>query len=171
MSETWGEPRSRTVTWYDPMVTAGRAASMSGLDFMQAVMAGEVPGPPIGALMGFTGGSAESGSVTFLCTPDESVYNPIGVVHGGLVCTLLDSALGCAVHTTLPAGTAYTSLELKVSYLRPVTRDSGELVTVGTVTKPGRRAAFAEGTVHDGAGRLVATASSTLLVFALPAAP
>ena len=171
MSDTpaaWGEPRSRTVTWFDPMATAERAAGLSGLEFRQAVVAGEVPGPPIGALMGFTGGSAEQGRVPFLCTPDESVYNPIGVVHGGLVCTLLDSALGCAVHTTLPVGTAYTSLELKVSYLRPVTRDSGQLVTVGTVTKPGRRAAFAEGTVRDGTGRLVATATSTLLVFPLP---
>ena len=163
--QSWGEPRSRVVTWYDPRVTAEHAAAMPGLDFMQAVIAGEVPGAPIGALMGFAGGSAEAGRVTFLCTPDESVYNPIGIVHGGLVCTLLDSALGCAVHTTLPAGSAYTSLELKVSYLRPVTRDSGQLVTVGTVTKPGRRAAFAEGTVHDAAGRLVATASSTLLIF------
>ena len=105
----------------------------------------------------------------FSCTVDESVYNPIGAVHGGLVCTLLDSVAGCAVHTTLPAGVGYTSIELKVTYLRAVTRASGPLTAVGTVVKPGRRVSFAEGQVFDAAGKLVATASSSLLVFPLPA--
>jgi uncharacterized protein (TIGR00369 family) len=86
-------------------------------------------------------------------------------VHGGLVCTLLDSAVGCATHTTLPAGTGYTSIEIKVNYLRPVTRDSGPLTCVGRVTKPGSRVTFAEGEVTDNTGRTVATATSTLLVF------
>jgi uncharacterized protein (TIGR00369 family) len=95
---------------------------------------------------------------------DEYAYNTMGTVHGGLVCTLLDTVLGCAVHTTLAARTPYTSLELKVSFLRPVTRESGELVALGRVIKPGRRVAFAEGTVHDAGGRLLATASGTLLV-------
>ena len=108
------------------------------------------------------------GRVEFSCEPDESVYNPIGVVHGGLVCTLLDSVVGCAVHTTLPRGLGYTSIELKVNYLRAVHAGSGPLTAVGTVVKPGRRVAFAEGQVTDAAGRLVATASSSLLVFPLP---
>jgi uncharacterized protein (TIGR00369 family) len=108
------------------------------------------------------------GTVTFRCRPDESHYNPIGTVHGGLVCTLLDSALGCATHTTLPAGTGYTSIEIKVNYLRPVTVDSGPLICTGRVTKPGSRVAFAEGEVLDSRGRVVATASGSLLIFALP---
>ena len=99
--------------------------------------------------------------------PDESAYNPIGVVHGGLVCTLADSVAGCAVHTTLDAGIGYTSIDITVNYLRPVTVDSGTLVAVGRVTKPGRRVALAAAEIHDGAGRLVATASSNCLVFPL----
>jgi uncharacterized protein (TIGR00369 family) len=91
------------------------------------------------------------------------------VVHGGLVCTLLDTVAGCAVHTTLPAGFGYTSIELKVNYLRAVHLTSGPLTAVGTVVKPGRRVAFAEGEVYDAAGKVVATATSSLLVFPIPA--
>jgi len=118
-------------------------------------------------VMNMTLGEVEPGRVTFTCEPDESHYNPIGTVHGGFVCTVLDSVAGCAVHSTLPLGVGYTSLEIKVNYLRPVNATTGPLVAVGTVTKPGSRVAFAEGTIHDSEGRLVATASSTLLVFPL----
>src|SRR5262245_23455323 len=166
----WGEPRSRTVSWHDPLPTAARAAAMSGLDFLRALQHGTVPPPPIAALLGFRPLSAELGDVRFACVPDESAYNPIGVVHGGLVCTLLDTAAACAVHTTLPAGVGYTSIEIKVNYLRPVRVEPGapaELVAHGWVTKPGRRVAFAEGDVRDAAGRVVATASTTCLVFPL----
>jgi uncharacterized protein (TIGR00369 family) len=158
--------RTKTVTWQDPLVSADAARSLSGLEFMQALISGELPPPPILALMNLTAVSAEVGRVEFRCTPDESHYNPIGMVHGGFVCTVLDSVLGCATQTTLPAGQGYTSLEIKVSYLRALTATSGELTAVGRVTKPGRRAAFTEGEVRDGEGRLVATATSTLLVFA-----
>jgi uncharacterized protein (TIGR00369 family) len=157
--------RSRTVTWDDPAVSAAAARTMSGLEFVQDLVAGTLPPPPILHLMGFRAVAVERGAVTFVAQPDESHYNPIGTVHGGLVCTLLDSVIGCAVQTTLPRGQAYTSLEIKVSYLRPVLATSGLLTAVGTVTKPGSRAAFAEGTVTDGSGKLVATASSTCLVF------
>jgi len=109
----------------------------------------------------------DEGRVEFRCSPDESHYNPIGRVHGGFVCTVLDSAAGCAVQSTLPAGVGYTSLDLTVSYLRGLHHDSGELLAVGTVVKPGRRVAFAEARVTDAQGRLVATATSTLLVFPL----
>jgi len=159
--------RSRTISWQDPMIGAKLAATMPGLDYLRAMIAGEIPPPPIIALMDMELVSAEPGVVTFSCEPNESHYNPIGTVHGGLVCTLLDSVLGCAVQTTLPQGQGYTSLEIKVSYLRPVLADTGTLTAVGTVTKPGRRAAFAEGQVVDAAGRLIATASSTLVVFPL----
>lgn len=157
--------RSRTVTLEDPLVGAAMAKTMSGLEYIQGLIDGSVPEPPIVNLMKMRPVSAEVGKVTFTCDPDESHYNPIGTVHGGLVCTLLDSVLGCAVQTTLPKGQGYTSLEIKISYLRPVLADTGMLTAVGIVTKPGSRAAFADGTVHDSNGKLVATASSTLLVF------
>ncbi len=161
-------PRSRTVEWDDPVATAAGVVRHSGLDALRALRDGALPPPPISRLLQFDVSEVDEGRVVFTCTVDESVYNPIGVVHGGLVCTLLDSVVGCAVHTTLPQGLGYTSIELKVNYLRPVTLDSGRLTATGTVVKPGRRVAFAEGTVVDGAGRTVATASSSLLVFPLP---
>jgi uncharacterized protein (TIGR00369 family) len=163
----WGEPRSRTVRWWDPAIGAHAMRDMAGRDYLQAMADGLLPPPPVSDLMGMTLTAIGEGSVEFRCRPDESAYNPIGLVHGGLVCTLLDSVAGCAVHTTLPAGVGYTSLEIKVSYLRPVRLDDGELVATGRVTKPGRRAAFAEGEVRDQRDRLVATASSTCLVFPL----
>ncbi len=167
--EGWGEPRSRTVTWYDPVVTAAGGRERSGLATLEAMRDGVLPPPPIAALVRMDLVAVEEGRVEFGCAVDESVYNPIGVVHGGLVCTLLDTVAGCAVHSTLPQGVGYTSIELKVTYLRAVTQASGRLTAVGTVVKPGRRVAFAEGQVLDAAGRVVATASSSLLVFPLPA--
>jgi uncharacterized protein (TIGR00369 family) len=150
------------------LITAAGALERSGLETMEAIRDGVLPPPPIAMLVQFDIHALEEGRVEFGCILDESVYNPIGVVHGGLVCTLLDTVAGCAVHTTLPAGVAYTSIELKVNYLRAVTLDSGPLRAVGRVVKPGRRVAFAEGEVFDAAGRSVATASSSLLVFPIP---
>ncbi|HET6391736.1 MAG TPA: PaaI family thioesterase [Blastococcus sp.] len=168
--DSWGPARSRTVEWHDPMITAAGALQRSGLATMEAIRDGELPPPPIAMLMQMGVTALEEGRVEFTCELDESVYNPIGVVHGGLVCTLLDTVAGCAVHTTLPAGVGYTSIELKVNYLRAVHTTSGPLTAVGRVVKPGRRVAFAEGEVRDAAGRTVATASSSLLVFPVPAA-
>lgn len=162
-----GEPRRKTVTWHDPAATAALSMTMSGLDFLRGMAAGTVPPPPIAQVFGFRPVSVEVGDVVFTCEPDESAYNPIGLVHGGLVCTLLDTVTACAVHTTLAAGVAYTSLEIKVSYVRPVQVTStgpNTLTAHGWITRPGRRAAFAEGDVRDAAGRVVATASSTCLV-------
>ena len=166
--ENWGTPRSRTVEWHDPMITAAGALERSGLATMEAIRDGELPPPPIARLMQLDIAALEEGRVEFTCELDESVYNPIGVVHGGLVCTLLDTVAGCAVHTTLPAGVGYTSIELKVNYLRAVHASSGPLTAVGRVVKPGRRVAFAEGEVLDAQGKTVATASRSLLVFPLP---
>jgi uncharacterized protein (TIGR00369 family) len=160
--------RTRTLQWDDPMIGASKAATMPGLDYLQAMIDGEIPPPPIIGLMNMTLASVERGSATFTCQPDESHYNPIGAVHGGFVCTVLDSAAGCAVHSTLPAGTGYTSLEIKVNYLRAVSATTGPLTVVGTVVKPGSRVAFAEAVVTDSENRVVATASSTLLVFPIP---
>jgi uncharacterized protein (TIGR00369 family) len=159
--------RSRIVTWDDPLAGAARIPTMSGLDYLHAMINGTIAPPPIAKLMRFTLTEATPGRAVFECHPDEASYNPIGTIHGGLVCTLLDSAVGCAVQTMLPQGQGYTSIEIKVNYLRPVHSSSGPLHCVGTVTKPGSRVAFAEGVVTDASGKLVATASSTLLVFAV----
>ncbi|WP_345525576.1 PaaI family thioesterase [Nocardioides endophyticus] len=167
MTEDPTTSRNRTITWQDPGPGTLQGLSMPGIDYMQAVMKGELPAPPIAATMQFELVEAEIGRAVFTCTPDESVYNPIGAVHGGLVCTLLDSAAGCALHTTLPQGKGYTSVEIKVSYLKAVRASSGLLTATGTVVKAGSRVGFTEATVTDGSGALVATASSTLLVFDL----
>jgi uncharacterized protein (TIGR00369 family) len=157
--------RQRLVEWEDPAPGVAVMPTMSGLDYLRAMIAGELPPPPIASLMDMTLVEAAPGTATFICEPDESHYNPIGTVHGGLVCTLLDSALGCAVQTTLTQGQGYTSIEIKVNYLRPVLAGSGRLTCVATVTKPGNRVAFADGVVTDASGKTVATATGSLLVF------
>jgi uncharacterized protein (TIGR00369 family) len=163
-----GVEQSRVVTWRDPITTQATAASMSGLAYWKAVADGYLPPSPIAELMRMRLDGVENGRITFSCTPDASMYNPLGTVHGGAVCTLLDTATGCAMHTTLPEGVGYTSVEIKVNYLKAVTVASGTLTAVGTVVKAGSRIGFTEGTVTDASGNLVATASSTLLVFELP---
>jgi uncharacterized protein (TIGR00369 family) len=160
----WGSPRSKTVTWYDPMVNATAATSLSGLEFLYAVRDGALPRPPIAQLLGLALVEVAPGLAVFECTPDESVYNPIGVVHGGLVCTLTDSAAGCAVQSSLEAGVAYTSIDINVTYLRPVTKDSGLIRATGRLTKPGRKVAYATVEVTDGAGKMLAQATSSCLI-------
>jgi uncharacterized protein (TIGR00369 family) len=167
----WGTPASRVVQWYDPKITAAVVAQMSGLDFMRAIRDGKLPPPPIASLLGFHPIELDEGYVVFEGTPDESVYNPIGVVHGGLVCTLADTVAACAVHTTLAVGYTYTSIDLNVSYTRPVTTDSGTLRAVGTVVKPGRRVAFSRAEILDGRGKIVATATSSCLIMRAEAEP
>jgi uncharacterized protein (TIGR00369 family) len=160
----WGDPRTKTITWFDPMRAASAGAARAGIDHLKAIRDGELPPPPIASHFDFRIVDIAVGDVTFICEPDESAYNPIGLVHGGLVCTLLDSALGCAVQSTLPAGVGYTSIELKVNYLRPVHGDTGELRARGWVTKPGRRVAFADADLRDGAGKIFATATGSCLI-------
>lgn len=165
--DSWGPARERTVTWHDPGPSTAIGLSMAGVDYLNAMIDGVLPPPPIAGLLQFDLVEAEHGRVVFTCRPDESAYNPIGAVHGGLVCTLLDSVLGCAMHSTLPQGKGYTSVEIKVNYLKAVRLSSGLLTATGTVVKSGSRVGFTEGSVTDGTGALVATASSTLLVFDL----
>jgi acyl-coenzyme A thioesterase PaaI-like protein len=107
--------RERTLNWEDPVATAAAGAELSGLDYMRALVAGELPPPPIAVTMRMGPIELEEGRVVFAGEPGEEHYNPIGMVHGGYAATILDSALGCAVHTTLPVGTGYTSLGLEVS--------------------------------------------------------
>jgi len=162
--------RERSFTWSDPHVTADAGRGMAGLDLMRALRYGIVPPPPAIDLVGISLTEVDEGRVVMCLTPAEYHYNPLGTVHGGILATLLDSVMGCAVHTTLPRGRAYTSLEIKVNYIRAVTNDSGELAAEGRIVHGGRQSAVAEARLVDARGRLCATASTTCLVFDLPAA-
>ena len=163
MNETSG--RTLTVAWQDPMVGANAAKEMSGLEFWRAMQKGEVPLPPICELVGFELAEVDEGRVVFECVPGEQHYNAIGVVHGGLACTLLDSAMGCALHTMLPAGTGFTTLEFKTNLLRPIVADTGTLRCEGRPIHVGGRVALAEANLTDESGILYAHATSTLMVF------
>lgn len=140
-----------------------------GLSQLPAMLSGNKKAPMADKL-GFSLVEVERGRVVFEGSPDRSVYNPIGSVHGGYAATLLDSACGIAVHSQLEAGRGHTTLELKISYMRALTASSGTVRAVGRVTSMGRRVAFAEATLHDGEGRLCATATSTLMILDLEAA-
>jgi len=165
MTETKAGARTRTITWEDPALGLARAAEMSGLEFIRAMLEGKVPPPPITATMGFIGSEAEEGRAVFVGEAGEFLYNPIGVVHGGFAMTLLDSALGCAVHTTLARGERYTTLETKVNFVRPVTAETGPVRCEATVIHRGRRVATAEGRlVADRNGKILAHGSTTCLI-------
>lgn len=143
-------------------------ASMSGIDFLRKMFAGEMPHATMMQQVGLTGGSADPGFVVFRAIPGPQHYNPVGSVHGGFTATLLDSAMGCAVHSMLPAGTLYTSLEFKISLIRPVTKDLGEVRAEGRVLNVGRRVGTADGKLLDAKGRLLAHGTTTCLVFEAP---
>jgi uncharacterized protein (TIGR00369 family) len=170
MTQTQSEARTRTFSWTDPAALAALLSGRSGLELIQGMATGELPPPPIMDLIQLTGLSAEEGSVTFYLDPQEFHYNPLGTVHGGILSTMLDSAAACSVHTTLPAGVAYTSLDLNVKFLRAVTIASGRLTCTGQVLQKGRRTAFAEARMTDAAGRLVAHATTTCMIFDAPPA-
>jgi uncharacterized protein (TIGR00369 family) len=162
---TWGDERTRQVTWTDPMPPLASLRTMPGLDFLQGMVDGVVPAPPIASTLGFEIISVAPGMAEFRLEPQEFHFNPLGLVHGGVLCTLLDTVVGCAVHTTLEAGWGYTSIDLNVTYLRPVTLKTGTLTAVGTLTKGGRRVSFASGEIRDAAGAVIATGTSSLLMF------
>ncbi|MER3555473.1 MAG: aromatic compound degradation protein PaaI [Meiothermus sp.] len=157
--------RTRTFQWQDPMVGAQAAKGMSGLEYLQAMQRGEFPPPPIMAPLAFGFVGAEEGRVLFKLTPAEFHYNPIGSVHGGVFCTLLDSAMGCAVHSALPAGAGYTTLELKVNLLRPLTAETGEVLCEGKTVYVGGRQTTAEGRIYGADGKLYAHGTTTCMVF------
>jgi uncharacterized protein (TIGR00369 family) len=157
--------RSRTLVWQDPMPTAAAGAEMRGIEYMRAIVAGEVPPPPIAVTMRFGPIEVEEGRAVFAGEPGEEHYNPIGVVHGGYAATLLDSALGCAVHTTLPAGVGYTSLGLEAKYVRPITRDTGRVVCEANVLHRGRRQATSEAKlIAEDSGKLLAHGVATSMI-------
>lgn len=158
------QPRQRTFTWDDPAAIAAAGAGMSGAEFFAAIAAGTIPLPPVMRALDFDGTDFGEGRAVFRLTPREFHYNPLGSVHGGVFATLLDSACGCAVHTMLPAGDFYTSMDLSVKFLRPVTVATGPITAEGTVVHLGRRTALAEGRITDAAGKIYVTATSSCLV-------
>lgn len=165
MPDSREDGRWRTVRWDDPAASMEAAPRLSGLAFLEAIRDGRLPAPPVSQLLGFALTEVDVGRAVFECAPSESHYNPIGSVHGGVVSTLLDSALSCAVHSTLPAGTGYTTAELKVNFVRPVVTGSGRLRAEGRVIHGGSRLATAEARLTDAAGKLYAHAVGTCLIF------
>ena len=158
----WGEPRTKSVSWHDPMISAEAALALPGREFLESLADGRLPRPPFAALVGARLHSVGEGEVVFRCTPDESTYNPGGIVHGGLLCMLLDSACGCAVQSLLPGGVAISSIEIKVSFMSALRSDSGELEITGRALRVGRQVAFAEADARSGDGKLVGHATSSL---------
>ena len=156
--------RSRLVEWEDPSGSAARAAGMSGLEYLTAIAEGRFPHAPISDLMGITGSEFSEGRAVMSLQLSESHCNPFGMIHGGVVATLLDGVLGCAVHTTLLVGKAFTTLTLEVKYTRGLTSDSGVIRAEASVVSRGKRVMTSEGRVFDDAGRICATGTSTCLV-------
>jgi uncharacterized protein (TIGR00369 family) len=152
-----------TAVGHDPVESARRLAELDGLSALRAIAAGELPPPPFGVLLGFELVELEEGRVVFAVEPGLQHYNPIGSVHGGLAATLIDSATGCAVHSTLPAGVGYTTTDLQVRYVRGITRDTGRVVCEGTVVHRGRTLATAEARVTVG-DRLLAHGTAGVLI-------
>jgi uncharacterized protein (TIGR00369 family) len=158
------ESRTRTILWQDPALFEGPIHKLSGIEFMRAFLAGELPPPPFMQLLGIRILSVEPSSVAFEFEPAEYMYSPLGNVHGGIVTVLLDTAMGCSFHTTLPAGTGYTTLELKVNFLKSVTSNAGTLRAEGHVIHSGSRVATADARLVDLKGKLYAHATSTLMI-------
>ena len=157
--------RTRTFSWTDPLATAGAVRDLPGLEAIRMVASGELPPPPIAELLGMTIELVEPGHVVFALEPAEWMYNPIGSVHGGVAATILDSSMGCAVHTTLDAGVAYTTSDLQVRYVRAISAGMGRVLADARVVHSGRRLATAEGRlVVEASGQLLAHGSTSCLI-------
>nr|WP_137937719.1 PaaI family thioesterase [Chitinivorax sp. B] len=156
--------RTQTFSWEDPMIGAAAARSLSGLEYLQRILNKEIPVPPIMELIGFRFVTVEQGLVAFEFEPAEPHYNPIGTVHGGIISTLLDSAMGCCIHTMLPAGVGYSTLEIKVNFVRPVSVKTGTLRCEAKVIHTGSKAATSEGRLVDRDGKLYAHGTTTCII-------
>jgi len=156
--------RTVEVSWDDPVQLAQAGRSMAGIEFLRAIRDGRLPHPPICALLGYRLTEVEPGHAVFEITAGERHYNPIGVVHGGLAMTLLDSCMGCAVQTHMPVGQAYTTLEAKTNLVRAITAETGKLRAIGKTLHVGKRVATVEGRLEDASGKLYAHATSTCMV-------
>lgn len=160
--------RERTYAWEDPAILAVEVGKRSGREFLEAIGTGDLPVPPASATTGIAPRDIGDGTAVFTLVPAEWHYNPLGSVHGGILSTLADTALGCAVHSRLPAGVGYTSLDLVVKFTRAATVDSGVLTCEGRVVMMGRRTATAEARITDASGRVIAHAVTTCLILGDP---
>jgi uncharacterized protein (TIGR00369 family) len=157
--------RSRTFSWSDPATTAQAGRTMAGLDFLRAIMNGDLPLPAIQETLDMRIVEVEEGRVVFRGRPGEHLYNPLGSVHGAYYAALLDSALGCAIHSLLPAGAIYTTLEYKVNMVRAMSADTGDVYCEGTVVHPGRRIATSEARITGPDGKLYAHGTCSCMIF------
>ncbi|WP_213877443.1 PaaI family thioesterase [Pseudomonas sp. dw_358] len=146
-------------------LTLSEVSALSPAEFFDGIGRGELPSPPIGALMDFVPIEWAEGLFIFQGSPDQRHYNPLGSVHGGYAATLLDSCMGCAIHTRLKQGQGYTTLDLRISYVRALTELTGPIRAEGKVVHLGRSTALAEGRIYDVEGRLYATGSTTCMIF------
>ena len=156
--------RTRTYAWHDPEVLAAATRDLGGLDLLQRIASGELPQPGVGATVGFRLAEVEEGRAVFEGGWNDFMINPAGTLHGGWYGIILDSCMGCAVHSTLPQGTGYTTLEYKVNITRGITKDTGPVRAEGKVIHRGRRSATAEGKLTDASGKVYAHASTTCLI-------
>lgn len=164
--DTHAGTRTRTFSWQDPAATAQAGLKLAGLDYILSIMHGLLPSPPIAELLGFQIVEAEEGRAVFAMDPAEWMYNPLGSVHGGIAATLLDSCMGCAVHTTLAAGVGYTTSDLQVRYIRAMGDHTGRVLAEGKVLHSGRRTATAEGRLFvQSDGHLIAHGTTGCVVF------
>ena len=157
--------RERTITWQDPSIQKKALGEMTGLEWLGAIAEGGLPRSPIGELVGYRLQDFASGRAVFSLTPGEWLHNPLGMVHGGVLTIILDSAMGSAVHTMLPRGAAYSTLELKVNFVAPVSQTNGTIRAEGKVVHLGKRVATAEGRLLDGQDNLYAHATATFMIF------
>lgn len=165
MTDPINPTRTRTYEWEDPMIGATQAREMDGLSYLHAMMEGKLPRPPISATLNFILTEASNGLAIFTGEPAEYHYNPIGLVHGGLACTLLDSAMGCAVQTKLSAGVGYTTLDVHINMIRALTKDTGPIRCIGEVIHVGRSTATAQARLLDSKDKLYAHGTTTCMIF------
>jgi len=156
--------RTRTYSWHDPEKLAAATRELAGLDLLQKIAAGELPQPGVGVTLGFKLVEVEEGRAVFEGGWNDFMINPAGTLHGGWYGVILDSCMGCAVHSTLPQGTAYTTLEYKVNITRGITAETGPVRAEGKVIHRGRRSATAEGRLTDAGGKVYAHASTTCII-------
>jgi len=162
---TMENDRKRTHEWTNPLEMAAKAKTMSGFDFLNGILKGDIPPAPIAETLDFYPLSLEKGKAVFEFEPKEFHYNPIGSVHGGVITTVLDTVMGCSLQSYLPQGVAYTTLELKVNFLKAVTINDGKMKSTGKIIHLGKTTALVEADLKDEAGKVYAHGVSTCMIF------
>jgi uncharacterized protein (TIGR00369 family) len=157
--------RSLTVTWEDPLAAFEEGKKLGKpIDYLRAIRDGRIPDPPVARLLGMRLITVEEGVAVFELTPAEQHYNPIGVVHGGIAFTMLDSAMGCSVQSLLPPGKGYSTLEIKANLVRAITLQTGPIRARAKIVHMGRQTATAEGRLEDSQGKLYAHGTTTCII-------